>query len=108
MKTLFVGLAATALMATTAFSASAQTVDQRAHTQEQRIQQGERSGALTGREADRLQNGEARIKNTEARMRENNDGRLNYRQRARLARMERNHSRTIYRLKHNHRHYRHY
>jgi hypothetical protein len=108
MKPLIIGLAAAALMATTAFSASAQTVDQRAHSQEQRIQQGERSGALTGGEANRLQNGEARIKNTESRMRANDGGRLNYRQRARLARMERHHSRMIYRLKHNYRHHRHY
>jgi hypothetical protein len=36
-------------------------------------------------------------------MRANNDGRLNYRQRGRLAHMEQTHSRTIYRLKHNHR-----
>jgi hypothetical protein len=103
MKPIILGLAAAAIMATTAISASAQPVDHRAYNQEQRIQQGERNGSLTGREANRLQNGEARINRTEARMRANNDGRLNYRQRGRLARMEQTHSRTIYRLKHNHR-----
>jgi hypothetical protein len=48
MKPIILGLAAAAIMATTAISASAQPVDHRAYNQEQRIQQGERSGSLTG------------------------------------------------------------
>lgn len=100
MKTLLLALATVATLAG-AVPAAAQGIDQREHRQEQRIQQGERSGALTPREAGRLQHREMRLHRTEARMRWRNDGRLNHRQRERLARMENHDSRAIYRLKHN-------
>jgi Ni/Co efflux regulator RcnB len=100
MKTLLLALATLSTLAGTV-PAAAQGVDQRQHRQEQRIQQGERSSALTPREAGRLQHRETRLQRSEARMRWQNDGRLSHRQRERLARMENHDSRAIYRLKHN-------
>ena len=104
MKTFILGLTAAATVAV-AMPAAAQPVDQREHRQEQRIRQGERSGALTGQEARRLQHREMRLHRTEARMRWHNGGSLNRHQRKRLQRMENRDSHAIHRLKHNHRHY---
>jgi hypothetical protein len=87
-----------------ALPAAAQPVDQREHRQEQRIQQGERSGALTSGEARRLQHREGRLHRTEARMRHRHGGGLTRHERKRLQRMENRDSRAIHRLKHNHRH----
>jgi Ni/Co efflux regulator RcnB len=100
MKTLILGLAALATLAG-AVPAAAQNVNSREHRQEQRIHQGERSGALTRGEAGRLQQREYRLHRVAERMRWNNGGHLNHWQRARLARMQNHDSRAIYRLKHN-------
>ena len=104
MKKLMLGLATLGILAG-AVPAAAQNVDQREHRQEQRIRQGEASGALTRGEAARLQHREMRLHRTEARMRWRNGGHLNRYQKERLARMENRDSTAIYRLKHNHRHY---
>lgn len=100
MKRILLALAAAATVAA-AMPASAQSVDQREHRQEQRIHQGERSGALTPGEARRLQHREARLHRTEARMRWRHGGTLSRRQRHRLNRMENHDSHAIYHLKHN-------
>jgi uncharacterized protein HemX len=89
----------------TSGAAVAQTVHQRAASQERRIRQGERTGQLTPAEARRLQFLEARLHRTEARMRARNGGYLTPRERARLRAMERRDSEAIYRLKHNRRGY---
>jgi hypothetical protein len=100
VKSLILGLATIATLAG-AVPAAAQGVDQREHRQEQRIHQGEASGALTPGEAHRLQHREIRVHRTEARMRWRNGGSLTPHQRARLQRMENRDSRAIHRLKHN-------
>ena len=102
MKSLVLGLAAAATLAI-ALPAAAQGVDQREHNQTQRIEQGERSGALTPHEAWRAERREARLHAVEARVRARHHGYLTPRARLRLARMENRDSHLIYRLKHNHR-----
>ena len=103
MKTLILGFVAAATLAS-ALPAAAQPVDVREHRQEQRIQQGERSGALTPGEAARLQRREARLHRMEFRARFRHGGHLGWRARHRLARLENRDSHAIYRLKHNGRH----
>lgn len=86
-------------------AAQAQTVDQRHYDQQRRIQQGERSGALTPREARHDERAQGRIYRTEARMRYHHGGHLTHRDRMRLRRRENHASRRIYRTKHNGRYY---
>jgi hypothetical protein len=85
--------------------AAAQTVNEREHSQEQRIRQGEHSGELNPQEARRLQFLEMRLHRTEARMRMENGGRLSIRERRQLHQMANQDSAAIYRLKHNPRTY---
>lgn len=75
------------------------------HNQQQRIHQGVRSGALTQREAYRLQRNQGRINRAEDRMRASG-GRLTYRERARLDRRQDRASARIYRQKHDRQGYR--
>lgn len=74
-------------------------INRREYREQKRINQGIRSGELTRREADRLEEGLAKIKTDErfARM----DGNLSYRERVRLNRELNHESREIYRYKHN-------
>ena len=102
MKTLILGLAAAASLAA-ALPAAAQPIDAREHNQAVRIEQGERSGALTRGEAARLDAREVRLHRTEARVRFRHGGYLTPHARRVLARMENRDSHAIYRLKHNHR-----
>ena len=102
MKSLILGLAAAASLAA-ALPAAAQPVDQREHNQTVRIEQGERSGALTPGEAARLHAREHRLHRFEARVRYRHYGRLTPHARRVLTRMENRDSQAIYRLKHNHR-----
>lgn len=102
MKTLILGLAAAASLAA-ALPAAAQPIDAREHNQAVRIEQGERSGALTRGEAARLDAREARLHRTEARVRFRDGGYLTSHARRVVARMENRDSHAIYRLKHNHR-----
>ena len=74
-------------------------VDAREWRQEQRIHQGRMHGDLTGREAWRLQNGQRRIHRFEDRARF--DGRMSFRERARLMRMQNVQSARIWRMRHN-------
>ena len=91
-----VGLASLAATA----PASAQVGD-RAHRQEQRIQQGERSGALSPREAWQLQHQQRGIRWQEARMRDRNGGRLSPHDRWVLEHRQDAANRDIYHDKHN-------
>ena len=102
MKTLILSLAAAASLAA-ALPAAAQPVDAREHNQTARIEQGQRSGALTPRETARLETREARLHRVEARVRFRHSGRLTPHARRVLVRMENRDSHAIYRLKHNHR-----
>jgi|UniRef100_A0A7V6A5J3 hypothetical protein len=77
------------------------TFDQRQEYQQQRIQQGIESGALTPGEARYLERQQGRIDAAEDRMRA--DGRLSPRERQRLNQMQNQAARDIYRLDHNHR-----
>src|SRR2546426_4970539 len=74
-------------------------INRREYREQKRINRGIRSGELTRREADRLEEGLAKIKTDErfARM----DGDLSYRERVRLNRELNHESREIYRHKHN-------
>ena len=98
-KALGVLLAAVFILgASTLSMAGSHSINAREHHQQQRINQGIRSGELTRREARRLEAGEARIRTDErfARM----DGHVTPRERARLQRELNRESRGIYRQKH--------
>ena len=86
------------LGASVASLAGSHGIDWREHRQQQRINQGIRSGELTRREARRLEAGLARIKIDERFAR--SDGNLSPRERARLNRELNHESRGIYRQKH--------
>jgi hypothetical protein len=73
-------------------------VQQRMENQEQRIDQGVTSGALTPKEAGRLEAEQARIKQAEERMK--SDGNLTTKERGRLRTMQDRSSRHIYQQKH--------
>ena len=90
-------------MLSAAVPASAQ-VDYREHRQEQRIHQGERSGALTPREAGRLEDRERHIHYREANMRWRHNGHLSPHDRRVLRHRQNVTSRHIYRQKHDWQH----
>lgn len=73
-------------------------VDQRQANQEVRIQQGVQSGALTGREAARLEKGQDRVDALEAKTKA--DGKVTAQERARLHQAQDRQSARIYRQKH--------
>lgn len=104
MKKLILAIVSVATMGI-ALPATAQSINQREHRQEQRIREGEQSGQLTPQEARRAQFREMKVRKTEARMRWRNGGRLNQRQRYRLRHMQRQNGHLIRRLKHNGRSY---
>jgi len=82
-------------------SAAAQSTDptiQRDVNQQQRIEQGLKSGALTTREAGRLEREQAKVERDQSRALQ--DGKLTPAEKARLARQQNRVSRDIYREKH--------
>ena len=74
-------------------------IEARQRHQMARIEQGERSGALTYREAERLERQEARIERQEDRFR-TSGGQFTPRERAKIQRELNRESRQIYRQKH--------
>ncbi len=105
MRSAWVIAAAGAAVMALASIAAAQTpssptpgVDTRQRTQERRIEQGVESGALTPREANRLNAREAKIEADKQRAL--SDGTVTNRERARLHREQDRASRHIYRQKH--------
>ena len=76
-------------------------IQQREQNQQQRIQQGINSGALTPKEAGRLEAQQARITQREERMKA--DGTLTAAERRKLNREQNRASKNIYRKKHNER-----
>jgi hypothetical protein len=73
-------------------------IDQREANQEKRIQQGVKSGQLTGRETARLQGEQARIERAEARAKA--DGKVTPKEREHITKMQNHASRDIAREKH--------
>jgi hypothetical protein len=74
-------------------------IDRREARQHARIQEGVRSGELTRGEAMRLRAGQRHVNRMEWRAK--SDGRVTFRERARINRVENRQSRHIYRFKHN-------
>jgi hypothetical protein len=74
---------------------------QREQNQQQRIQQGVKSGELTPREAGRMESQQARITQNEERMKA--DGTLTRAERKKLTHQQNRASRNVYRKKHNER-----
>ena len=97
---------AIAVLAAFALPLSAQTntpnIDQRQANQQKRIDQGVQSGSLTAREAARLEKGQERIANMEAKAKA--DGTVTPRERARLQKAENVESRRIANQKHDRQH----
>lgn len=85
-------------VAAPALGAGAATVNERQERQQDRIEQGVKSGELTKREAARLRREQRRIKAEEKAFR--SDGKLSKRERAKLQKDLNKSSRHIYREKH--------
>jgi hypothetical protein len=90
-----------ALVPVTSMAAPRQTVNQGRENQQDRINQGIKSGELTRKEAGNLEVKEARIKNNERFDRKEDHGKLTPVQRASLNKQLNHASRDIYRDKHN-------
>lgn len=82
-------------------AAAQQEINQREADQQQRIDQGIKSGALTDKEATHLQNQEGRIDKQEGRMEAKDGGKLTAADKKKLNRELNRESRRIYREKHN-------
>ena len=92
-------LAASALFGAT--TAVAQGIEHRENRQQDRIERGAATGELTPHETNRLEHREARLVNTEDRMRDRNGGYLTHHQRNRLHHMADRNSHVIHKLRNN-------
>ena len=90
-----------ALAPMTSMAAPRQTVNQRLENQQDRINQGIKSGELTRKEAGNLEAKEARIKNNERFDKKQDNGKLTPAQRASLNKQLNKASGKIYQDKHN-------
>ena len=81
-----------------AFAQATPNIDKREANQEQRIQQGVKSGELTPREAARLEKGQAKIRRMEAKAK--SDGTVTAQERKRIEHQQNVQSRHIAREKH--------
>ena len=102
LKTAVISLILVSPLAAFAQSNATPGFDQRQANQEQRIQQGVQSGALTTREATRLERGQDRLQAKENRAKA--DGVVAPQERARLQHAENVQSRRIYAEKHDRQH----
>ena len=101
MKTMkFITIAAFAALSVPAFAqtTSTQRIDQRQQNQQQRIDQGVKSGQLNQKEAARLEKGQARIQKMENKAMA--DGKMTKKERARIEKAQDKQSRRIAREKH--------
>jgi hypothetical protein len=98
MNIISVAVAGALALALAAPAMADTVIDQRQANQEQRIEQGIRSGQLTAGEAARLERGQARIERMERRALA--DGRMDPRTRRRIMHAQDVQSRHIYREKH--------
>jgi len=91
-----------AILASAALPVAAQTatprVDQRQANQEARIQQGLQSGELTGKEAAKLEKGQASVQKKEDKAKA--DGQVTKKERAKLAKAQDKQSKKIRKQKH--------
>ena len=91
-----------AILASAALPVAAQTatprVDQRQANQEARIQQGVQSGELTGKEAAKLEKGQASVQKKEDKAKA--DGQVTKKERAKLAKEQDKQSKKIHKQKH--------
>ncbi len=102
LNTTILSLMLVAPLAAVAQSSTTPLFDQRQANQEQRIQQGVQSGALTQREAARLEKGQDRLQAKEDRAKA--DGVVTKQERANLQRAENKQSARIYNQKHDRQH----
>ena len=98
-----VKIVSAAVIAAFALPALAQTqstprIDQRQQNQERRIEQGEKSGALTQKEAARLEKGQARVQKMENKA--TADGKVTKKEARRIEKAQDRQSKKIYREKH--------
>ena len=101
MKTMkFITIAAFAALSVPAFAQTTSTprIDQRQQNQQQRIDQGVKSGQLTQKEAARLEKGQARVQKMENKAMA--DGKMTKKERARIEKAQDKQSRRIAREKH--------
>jgi len=95
-----------AVLAAFALPVLAQTstpnIDQRQVNQQKRIDQGVKSGELTGKEAARLEKGQQRIQKMEAKAKA--DGKVTPKERARIEKAQNKESRKIAKEKHDRQH----
>ena len=96
----FVTAAVIAAFALPAFSQTTSTprIDQRQKQQQQRIDQGVKSGELNRKEAERLQKGQARIQKMENKAMA--DGKMTPKERAKIEKAQDRESKRIFREKH--------
>jgi uncharacterized membrane protein YebE (DUF533 family) len=102
MKTHLIAAALVTLVAIPAFAQSTPRIDAREARQEDRIEQGEKSGQLTPRETARLERGQAHVQTMEANAKA--DGVVTNQERARISHAQDVQSRDIYRQKHDAQH----
>ena len=98
IKFLTVATIATSTLPAFAQTQSTPRVDQRQANQAQRIEQGKKSGALTTKEAARLEKGQARVQKVEDKAVA--DGKVTKKERRRLEHAQDVQSRRIYKQKH--------
>ena len=96
----FLTAAVVAALALPAFAQTTSTrrIDQRQANQQQRIDQGVKSGQLTPKEAERLQKGQARVQKMEDKAAA--DGKVTAKERARIEKAQDRESRRIERERH--------
>ncbi len=101
LKTLLGIGSATMLMTTALYAGPTDDpgIQRREQNQQNRIEQGVKSGQITPAEAGRLERQQAKIQQDETRMK--SDGKLTKQERLKLAREQNRASRNIYRKKHN-------
>jgi CRISPR/Cas system CSM-associated protein Csm2 small subunit len=104
MTVVLIALAATSGVALAQSNGTSSTprIDQRQANQQKRIDEGVRSGALTNREAARLQRGQERVARMENRAIA--DGKVTAKERRRIEHVQDQQSRKIYREKHDRQH----
>lgn len=103
LKTIVAALFASALtLPALAQTASTPRIDQRQASQQQRIDQGVQSGALTQQEAARLEKGQQHVQKLEDKA--TADGKVTAKERARIEHAQDVQSRRIYRQKHDRQH----
>ena len=102
LNTIIAVLAAAVAMPALAQSTATPNIDKREAMQQKRIDQGVQSGQLTQKEAARLEKGQDRIKNMEAKAKA--DGKVTPKEREHIEHAQNQESRKIYREKHDKQH----